>query len=472
MSKSEVEGELTPDQVVVKVSARQRVLAALAILAGCALIVCSLLLLTRHWHHLVAATLGIAIATAGGWWTIARRGWRRVIGVVLVFVGAGLSIAAMVEAWSDPDNLALSVGILSVLLIVTFGSARLALRHDRRALVAAEPTVAAPAHPVLICNPWSGGGKVEKFGLVELAEGLGIETILLDHGLDLEQLARDAISRGADCLGMAGGDGSQALVASIAVEHDIPFVCVSAGTRNHFALDLGIDREDPRKSIYAFRDAVTRRIDYATVNGRFFVNNVSLGVYATIVQRDEYRDAKVETTNALLPELLGEAEHPFDLQFTDSNGTDVDGAYLIQVSNNPYVLGATIDVAQRRRMDSGTLGVFAVTGTGGLDAATIATLSTIGQRKLSPNWHEFTGEKFEVRSRSGTAFAGVDGEALEMKTPITFEIHPRGLHLLVPTGNSLIADRRRARQVTIRDLFNVVRGIDPLALSTTPRNLT
>ncbi len=110
---------------------------------------------------------------------------------------------------------------------------------------------------------------------------------MLDHGLDLEQLARDAIARGADCLGMAGGDGSQALVASIAVEHDLPFVCVSAGTRNHFALDLGIDRDDPRNSLYAFRDAVERRIDYATVNGRFFVNNVSLGVYATIVQQDE-----------------------------------------------------------------------------------------------------------------------------------------------------------------------------------------
>ena len=103
--------------------------------------------------------------------------------------------------------------------------------------------VTRPSHPVLLCNPWSGGGKVEKFGLVELAASLGVETVMLDHGLDLAELARDAIARGADCLGMAGGDGSQALVASIAVEHDLPFVCVAAGTRNHFALDLGLDRE-------------------------------------------------------------------------------------------------------------------------------------------------------------------------------------------------------------------------------------
>ena len=118
-----------------------------------------------------------------------------------------------------------------------------------------------PKHPVLICNPWSGGGKVEKFGLLERARELGVDTVLLDHGLDLEQLARDAIAGGADCLGMAGGDGSQALVASIAIEHDLPFVCVAAGTRNHFALDLG-------------------------------------WCIATIVQQDSYCDAKCETSRA------------------------------------------------------------------------------------------------------------------------------------------------------------------------------
>jgi diacylglycerol kinase family enzyme len=193
---------------------------------------------------------------------------------------------------------------------------------------------------------------------------------------------------------MAGGDGSQALVASIAIEHDVPFVCVSAGTRNHFALDLGIDREDPRKSVYAFRDAVERRVDYATVNGRLFVNNVSLGVYATT-------------------ELLGSAEQPFDLQFTAPDGTEVDGSFLIMVSNNPYVLGATFEVSQRRRLDSGKLGVFAVSATTGREAAQVVTLAVIGQSGKSGHAYEFTSETFEVRSHSGKAFAGIDGEALE-----------------------------------------------------------
>ncbi len=320
--------------------------------------------------------------------------------------------------------------VIAVLLVATVGLARAALVHVLHGHTGHRATpVARPQHPVLLCNPWSGGGKVEKFGLVELAEELGVEVVMLDRGLDLEQLARDAVARGADCLGMAGGDGSQALVASIAIEHDLPFVVVSAGTRNHFALDLGIDREDPRGSLYAFRDAVERRIDYATVGDRLFVNNVSLGIYATIVQQEGYRDAKEETTKALLPEMLGRTVEPFDLQFTEPSGTEVDGAFLIQVSNNPYVLGTTLDASQRRRLDTGMLGVVAVTGATGRDAAAVMTLSALGQRRRSRDWHEFTTDRFEVRSRSGKAYAGIDGEALELDTPLEFRIHPLGLRL-------------------------------------------
>ena len=314
---------------------------------------------------------------------------------------------------------------------------------------------------MLLCNPWSGGGKVERFGLVDLAAELGVETVLLDHGLDLEQLARDAVERGADCLGMAGGDGSQALVAAIAIEHGLPFVCVSAGTRNHFALDLGLNRDDPRDSMYAFRDAIERRVDYATVNGRLFVNNVSLGVYAHIVQEQSYRDSKFTTTTTLLPELLGRQSEPFDLQFTAPNGAVVDGAILVMVSNNRYVVGASVDNAQRRRLDTGELGVFAVTTSTGAAAARLFAASALGQRRLSDSWHEFTTTSFEVRSRSGTAFAGVDGEALELRTPLHFEIHPRGLTLLVPTENVEVAARRQARDVAFRDLLAIAVGSAP-----------
>ena len=438
---------------------------ALASLGSAALLTVAVVVFAvRNLGFLVAGLVGVALMVSGAWWVITERAPRRSFGVAGAAVGCVLIVIAVIRAEPHGDRPVFALAVSAVLVVGTVGFGRAAIARVLHERDACRPlTVARPRRPVLICNPWSGGGKVAKFGLVDLAESMGVEVVMLDRGLDLEQLARDAVARGTDCLAMAGGDGSQALVASIAIENDLPFVCVSAGTRNHFALDLGIDREDPRKSLDAFRDGIERRIDYATVGDRLFVNNVSLGIYATIVQQPGYRDAKSETTKALLPEMLGRAQEPFDLQFTEPDGTEVDGAFLIQVSNNPYVLGATLDTSQRRRLDTGKLGVVAITAATGAEAAQVVTLSALGQRRRSRHWHEFTTERFEVRSRSGKAFAGIDGEALELETPLSFEIHPQGLRLLVPKGNLTAAERRQARDVSGRDLLSLARGVDPSA---------
>jgi diacylglycerol kinase family enzyme len=131
------------------------------------------------------------------------------------------------------------------------------------------------------------------------------------------------------------------------------------------------------------------------------------------------------------------------------------------VSNNPYTLGAKRDHSQRRAMDSGRLGVFAITTHSASQAARLVTLATMGMRDLSKHWYEFTAEEFEVRSRSGTAYAGVDGEALELSTPMTFRIQRRALRLLVPDGNLQIAERRRARDLSVRDVVSVALGLEP-----------
>jgi diacylglycerol kinase family enzyme len=446
------------------VTAQQRALALLALAADLLLVVAVLVFLVNNGIELIIALVGLAIAVAGGWWMVTEEMPRRGFGIVGLVLGFLIIVLAILRAATTTDQGLLRIAIVAALIAVAGTAARAALVPDLHSL---DARLAGqrwrPQHPVLICNPWSGGGKVEKFGLIERARELGVETVLLDHGLDLEQLARDAISGGADCLGMAGGDGSQALVASIAIEHDIPFVCVTAGTRNHFALDLGLDRDDPRASMDAFHDAVERRIDYATVGDRLFVNNVSLGVYATIVQQDSYRQAKRETSMALLPEMLGSTAEPFDLQFTTPDGTDVDGAFLIMVSNNPYVLGPSVDVSQRRSLQTGQLGVFAVNASSGVEAARLMAQSAVGLRGHDPGWHEYACESFEVRSRAGSAFAGVDGEALDMPTPLRFRIHPRGMRVLVPESNLEAAARRRARNVSVAALLAVARGRTPSA---------
>ncbi|ROZ93798.1 diacylglycerol kinase family protein [Gordonia sp. OPL2] len=431
---------------------------ALAAIASCAVLI--LLFLIHSGVHIVLGLAGVALAGAGAWWMVTEAGRRRIGGTIAVVLGFVIVATSLALALSGADTVVIRLGAMVILMGVASAGTRYALVPELHELDR-ERRTHHPRRPVLICNPRSGDGKVERFGLVSAAHEMGVETVVLEPGDDLEKLARDAIARGADCLGMAGGDGSQALVASVAVEHDVPFVCVSAGTRNHFALDLGLHRDDPRTTLRAFGDAVERRVDHATVNGRLFVNNVSLGVYATIVQQESYRGEKTQTAAAMLPELIGPDSTPFDLQFTTPSGTDVDGAYLIMVSNNPYATTASLDAVTRPRLDTGTLGVIAVSATTAAEAARLTARSALGLRRSSPYWHEFATDAVEIRSRSGTALVGVDGEAGEMPTPLRFRSHPGGLRLLVPADNHAVTALRRARGVHMRALLDVARGRRP-----------
>ena len=446
-------------------SVGRRSAAIVSLLATLVLVCAAVLMLLSNPAILVGGLVGLALIAGGGWWMITEHNPRRGFGIAGIVLGALVVCVGVVVTAAHVDLAVLRVLLLVALMAVATVCTRVALVPDLHEIDRRQGALhVRPSKPVLLCNPWSGGGKVEKFGLVKMAQDLGVETVLLDRGLDLAQLAYDAIARGADCLGMAGGDGSQALVASIAIEHDIPFVCVSAGTRNHFALDLGLDRDDPRTGMIAFRDGVERRIDYATVGDRLFVNNVSLGVYATIVQQQDYRAAKRDTTARLLPELLGRQTEPFDLQFTAPDGAEVEGAFLILVSNNPYVLGPALDISQRRRLDTGTLGVVAVTAKTGAEAAALITRSTVGLSNRDPNFHQFTTKAFEVRSHSGRAFAGIDGESLELNTPLDFRVHPRGLRVLVPEESLAAAARRSVRGLDVSDLVAMARGRQPSAM--------
>ena len=280
---------------------------------------------------------------------------------------------------------------------------------------------------MLIVNLKSGGGKVEQHHLVEHCHQRGIEVVVLRPGDDLEQLARAAIDAGADVIGMAGGDGSQAVVASVASERGVAMVVVPAGTRNHFALDLGLDRGDVVGALDAFGEARERRIDVGDVNGRVFVNNVSLGLYATIVRSPEYRDAKIETTLSALPTLLGPGSRPFDLNFSGPSGEHHAGAHLIQVSNNPYRRGSTT----RPRLDTGRLGVLTLEIDDDKAFGALLAATTTGKPERFPGFTAWTAQTFEVTS-SSRVDAGLDGEAVTLDPPLRFTIRPTPLRVRLP----------------------------------------
>ena len=380
--------------------------------------------------RLIVAPALLLVATATAWVAATRRGTIRIAATVATV--AALAIVGSLVLTAEGRGVVLVVVV--ALLAGSTALVRYALRRDRRALTA-QPVpgtgVGPAARGVLILNPWSGGGKVERFGLVEECRRRGIEPVVLQRGDDLLQLARRAIDAGADVIGMAGGDGSQALVASVAMAADVTMVCVPAGTRNHFALDLGIDRADVVRALDAFGEAVERRIDLAEVNGRVFVNNVSLGIYAKIVQSPEYRDAKRQTTTAMLSDLAGPGAEPFDLHFVGPDGARRDGDRIIEVSNNHYELTSISGFGTRARLDAGELGVTAAEIRGAWDIAMFLTAQWLRRLDRFGGWTRWAATTFTVESGTQVE-AAVDGEAMLLDPPLEFRILPGVLRVRLP----------------------------------------
>ena len=404
-------------------AATERWLARLALLA---ILVAALLpLAAAGWRGLLLPfVIGghLVLIVIGAWLALAHRGALRVIGIVLA-VGAVVVAAVLVIR----ANLLWVVIVSAALLVLAAMAGRAALRRGLlRPYRTEEVAVGPPSRPFMIMNPRSGGGKVVRFGLREKAEELGAEVAVLEGPgtVDVAQLARDAVARGADLLGVAGGDGTQALVAAVAAQHDIPLLVISAGTRNHFALDLGLDREDPSTCLEALRNGVELRVDLGDVNGRPFVNNVSFGAYAAIVERPEYRDEKLKTTLDLLPDLLTSATGPRLVAHADA--VTVQSPQALLVSNNPYDTGDIAGLGRRPRMDGGVLGVIGVRAANAVQAARMLR----GRR--APGLTLIVTEEVVVDADVEAIPAGVDGESVRLTTPVRCRVRPGALRVRVP----------------------------------------
>jgi diacylglycerol kinase family enzyme len=299
-----------------------------------------------------------------------------------------------------------------------------------------EHDIPPPQRPYLIMNPRSGGGKVTRFGLKDKAEALGAEVALLEGPgtVDVGALARTAVANGADLLGVAGGDGTQALVAGIAAEHNLPLLVISAGTRNHFALDLGLDREDPSRCLDALGDGVELRIDLGFIAGRPFVNNASFGAYAAVVQSPAYRDDKRRTTTEMLPDLLVGQSGP--RLVARAENVTIQGPQAVLVSNNVYGMGDIAGLGRRARLDRGTLGMFAITVQSAAQAAGLLR----GSR--SRGLTSLAGREVVIDADAAQLPVGVDGEALVLDTPVRCTIEPLALRVRVPRDRPGVPDTK------------------------------
>jgi diacylglycerol kinase family enzyme len=353
----------------------------------------------------------IAVALAAAWYGLLRRGPARIAGFAVAAAGFAAGPLILIL---DGDHIWEAV-LIGAGTVTTLGATRAAFR--RRVPL---PPAMRPDRPVLFYNPKSGGGKAERFSLDTEARARGIEPIELTPGDDLAELVRAAIARGADALAMAGGDGSQAIVAEIASEHGLPYACIPAGTRNHFALDLGVDRDDVVGALDAFVQGGERRVDLGEVNGRIFVNNVSLGLYADAVQKPGYREAKLRTILDTVPEMLGSEGTGLDLVWRGPGGHEYRSGAAVLVSNNRYRLGRVVGSGTRPQIDDGLLGI------------TVAYAPTgRGQGRLAQRpWREWSAPEFEVQAEHPVP-AGVDGEAVTIDPPLRFRIRPGVLRVRI-----------------------------------------
>lgn len=367
----------------------------------------------------LVAAAGAAVSLAAVWWFLTRGGVRRwLAGAVLVLTP--LTVAGLYAVAG-----LLWVVVLSGLLWAA------ALATARRALATSdakpvEYEAAPPRHPYLIMNSRSGGGKVDRFRLADRARALGAQVHLLDGpAVDVAEVAREAVRGGADLLGVAGGDGTQALVAGVAAELGVPFLVVPAGTRNHFALDLGLDRRDPTSWLAALTDGVEVVVDLGSIGGRTFVNNVSFGAYAAVVRSPAYRADKLRTALDLLPGELPE-EHGTRLRLRVDD-TVVTGPQAVLVSNNPYALDEVAGLGRRPRLDGAVLGVLAITVQGTADAARL-----IGSRGRRGSLTLRTATKAVIDAEAGSVPVGIDGEPVTLPTPVHCVIRPAALRVRVP----------------------------------------
>ena len=387
-------------------AARQVSAAAALLLTAVAVVIAVVLAIDRFPRGIsVLACLVAAVGVA--WWAALREGRIRTVGLVvaLALVAGAVVIVAL-------EGRLLWNVVMVASFVFALGAARTVFAPS-----VALPKAQRPAHPVLFFNPKSGGGKAERFHLADEAKARGIEPVELRPGDDLEVLVRDALARGADGLAAAGGDGTQAIVAAIAADHGLPFACIPAGTRNHFALDLGVDRDDVVGALDAFVDGGERLVDLAEVNGRVFVNNVSLGVYAEAVQREGYRDAKLRTIADTAPQVLGRDGDAPEIHWTGADGREQGGVAVMMVSNDAYRLGRALGSGTRPALDTGELG--------------IALLGYAkGAKAVRPRVEQWSAPEFEVRSDAPIA-AGIDGEALRREPPLRFRSRPGALRVRI-----------------------------------------
>ncbi len=358
-------------------------------------------------------------------------GWVQLLGSFAVMILAVIWIAK-----TNESRYLLRISTLVVAYVVLINVLRNKFWSLKRQTAIKERKKLNFKNPYLIINPKSGNGRAIKAGIPDKAKAMGIKVKVTKKSDNITDLATKAVKSGVDVLGVSGGDGTLGAVATVALKHNLPLIVLPGGTRCHFARDVGLDPKQIVDALNCFK-GVEQKIDVGDINGRIFLNNASLGLYADVIDNKEYRDHKVATTRSTLQKLLAKQKF-YPLKFKDKNGNQYNEAVQVLVGVNAYDTVNMFELGHRKNLTGKTLQITAITNLNDDLTKFLLKTAVLNKDFVQNNANsvkQWESSKFTVSAPTKKIVVGVDGEREEYSTPVTIIIKPGALRLMVlPEG--------------------------------------
>jgi YegS/Rv2252/BmrU family lipid kinase len=284
-------------------------------------------------------------------------------------------------------------------------------------------------------NPSSGSktSPAELSALEQAASDDGLDVIHVSRDLDCTSLIGERMREGTRLFVAAGGDGTINAIIQPLIHTDAILGVIPVGTYNHFAKDLGIPLPW-REALDVVVSGATRPIDAASVNGRFFVNNVSMGLYPELVARREEKGRDYPRWKARLYAAFGTLQkYPHIAVTLDSeHHQEAIRTHVLMISNNGYDLSRLGIEAPRLALEEGRLSVYWLPHMPRLALTRFVAHYLAGRVHEAPGFRSFRTSRVKVDSSKHHLHLGVDGEVVTMATPLVITIVPQSLSVRVP----------------------------------------
>ncbi|HEX6642458.1 MAG TPA: diacylglycerol kinase family protein [Thermoanaerobaculia bacterium] len=279
----------------------------------------------------------------------------------------------------------------------------------------------------------NSGVKDEDEQLMMAAREAGLEIVELSESIDCEREIRARLARGTRLFIAAGGDGTVHHVVQALIQTDAVLAVIPSGTYNHFARDLEIPLPW-REALDVALGGETRSVDAARVNDRFFVNNLSLGLYPELVARREARGRDYPRWKARIHAFIGTMRKYRHVTLAvESNGRhELIRTHIFMVSNNSYDLERFGVEAPRESLTDGRLSVYWLPHTSRLRLTRYIARYLAGRVRTIPGFRSFRTTNLRVQSTHAHLRVGIDGELFTLDAPLTVSILPQALLVRVP----------------------------------------